>query len=202
MNINLSTITPAAVMNFLSMVLATWQLSEIVAKHRGPFDIFARLRERQARAIQRSRRPNRVGLLSCPFCVAPWAGALTLMLWHFIPWLNWPLALAWTYTTSIIVLRRVLAPESQKPAGTAATTPPTREWQREVLIGQDANGRVEVRRNEFSEGELLRIFSTFAANLMTSVRESAEPSQAQPQSQPQHPSPSQSSAPAGGPSAV
>ncbi len=56
---------------FIIGALATWRITVLFARDAGPWDVFKRLRK-----ITRLSK-----LLSCPFCVSVWAGALVCVIY-------------------------------------------------------------------------------------------------------------------------
>lgn len=74
------------VCHILSVPLAAWRITELFAQD----EITRRLRE---------RFPGY--LWTCPRCLSVWAGAAAAAIFVFLPWLNWPFALAWLYLWQI-----------------------------------------------------------------------------------------------------
>lgn len=58
--------------------LAVWRVTYMLVAEKGPLDVFARLRAYFARNQKRSG--GLFDLISCPFCVSIWVGALGALL--------------------------------------------------------------------------------------------------------------------------
>jgi len=66
----------------LAAVLSCWRLTEIVTMDRISEPL-------------RKRFPHY--LWGCPRCVSVWSGIVTTLAFIYLPWANWPLAMAWLY---------------------------------------------------------------------------------------------------------
>lgn len=58
--------------HFLMLSLACYRLTVLIARDAGPFGVFKRLRAWKWMHV-----------LSCPYCVSVWIGALLVLLFHF-----------------------------------------------------------------------------------------------------------------------
>ncbi len=71
-----------SVIHVVMAILASWRL----------VDLFA-----QDRITEWLRQKWPTYLWTCPRCLSVWMGAAATVLFVFIPWMNWPLALSWLY---------------------------------------------------------------------------------------------------------
>lgn len=113
------TFDSAVLFRFLIAALATWRVSFLMARERGPWSVFARLRQSSGGLIR--------GLLQCVKCVGLW---VAVPFAFFVRGADWP---------ELVVIWLALA-------GVAALidewTRPPFEWQEKEdgPVGQNANG--------------------------------------------------------------
>lgn len=127
-------------LTFIVASLATWRLSYMFVREKGPLDIFVKLRAFLGR-IQ-SRSGGLFDLMSCVRCFSVWIGLVgALFVSHsFIQWLGYGLAFSAVASLIDILL-------SKKPNTFPVVTPPTRN--NKVLVGRSATPvkRDDVIRN-------------------------------------------------------
>lgn len=68
--------------HLIAAIYASWRLTELVVMDKISDPI-------------RKRFP--IYFFTCHRCVSVWAGLAALLIYHFFPWGNWPLALSWIY---------------------------------------------------------------------------------------------------------
>ncbi len=68
----------------LALILATWRLTSLLVQEDGPFQVFARLRDTLPHG----------GLLTCIWCCSVWTAALLYLLYLYIQWPVWILAIS------------------------------------------------------------------------------------------------------------
>lgn len=77
-------ITALTWFDLLLLALATWSLSSMITREKGPFDIFERFRTRLPLG----------GLTTCIYCMARWIAILLLAIHIFTPVFTWALAVS------------------------------------------------------------------------------------------------------------
>jgi hypothetical protein len=86
----------------VTLVLATWRLSSLLAQEAGPFDAFARLRLAVGVWYDDDGEPHGRSVLAqgitCVWCNSVWVGVVLALAWRFAPvaafWVALPLALS------------------------------------------------------------------------------------------------------------
>lgn len=78
---DLATLTPFA---FVLLAFATWRTANMIAREKGPFHSFEKLRARAPLG----------GLTACIYCVSVWVAVLLLIIYLIAPVLIWPLAIS------------------------------------------------------------------------------------------------------------
>jgi hypothetical protein len=116
-----------AIFHVGAAILACWRLTELITSDR----ISARLRKRYP-----------IYLWSCPRCVSVWAGIVTIVAYLYLPWLNWPLALAWTY---LVHLDWVLARRQAR-------------WPKQIVLSVDEHGNTQIVRSDVNPGRVIEAF--------------------------------------------
>lgn len=118
------------IVHVLFAIAATYRLVEIFLLDRISLPI-------------RNRFPSY--LWSCPRCLSIWAGAACTLAYVFLPWLNWPLALSWTYFIA-------------------------KDWQqaktgRRLIVEIDQNGQWNMQHNDLQPQEVLAVFGQMTSTL-------------------------------------
>ena len=81
------------VAHILAAVFASWRLSELVVMDKITAPLRARLKAKADAARWWWEWSSY--FIGCPRCVSVWAGAWCTIVFIWLPWLNWPLALSW-----------------------------------------------------------------------------------------------------------
>ncbi len=111
------------IIHTLMAILCVWRLTEL-------FTI--------DRITQPLRNRFKTYLLTCPRCLSIWAGCYAALSFYFLPWLNWPFALAWIYLWH----NEIVVAKAQQERG------------RRFSVELAKDGRFNIKDNELHPTEL------------------------------------------------
>ncbi len=101
-------------LHIIAAIIAAFRFTEFMTVDAGPWAIFAR-----ARQLRKGDKP-RFGVLSCVRCASPWAAGLALILWHWLPFANWPFGISYIYLIIAMLssaLNRLTSAKERKTRG-------------------------------------------------------------------------------------
>ena len=98
-------------MDFVILSLAVWRLSAMLSQEKGPWDVFAKLRERlgvKEDELSRYGTSQPSMLIVCLWCLSVWIGFIVAVFYYFLPGETVAVALVLSLSSGAILIEETL----------------------------------------------------------------------------------------------